>query len=193
MKEVEILVRLEETDMNMAKTKLETLAHFKKEKKVVDTYYFDPLRNNLKPDKDFAIYECFRLRYSDGNTYVTYKVDNFDDNGKWLYSDESETLVESKDEMKNIITNLGLQELVVVDMTKYYYETEEYTIALECVKNLGAFLEVENKKGDIPDEHILQEKAKIEQFIASLGVATSPDLGIGKPELLLKKMNGVKL
>lgn len=193
MKEVEILVRLEETDMNKAKTKLEKLAHFKKEKKVVDTYYFDPLRNNLKPDNNFAIYECFRLRNSDGKTYVTYKVDNFDDNGKWLYSDESETLVESMDEMKNIITNLGLQELVVVDMTKYYYETEEYTIALECVKNLGAFLEVENKKGDIPDEHILQEKAKIEQFIASLGVATSPDLGIGKPELLLKKMNGVKL
>lgn len=193
MKEIEILVRIDEKDRKKAMDKLNKIATFQKEKKVVDTYFFDPLRESLKPDKDWAIYECFRLRDSNGKIYVTYKVDNFDEQGKWLYSNESETMVESKEAMQQIITNLGLQELVVVDMTKYYFETTDYTIALECVKNLGAFLEVESKRENTPESEVLAEKAKIEKFIKSIGVKTSPDLGIGKPELLLKKMNGIKL
>ena len=57
----------------------------------IDTYYYDPLRVNLKPNSNNQINECLRLRTKDNVNSITYKVDKFDEDGKWLYSDEYET------------------------------------------------------------------------------------------------------
>lgn len=188
MKEIEVLVMIKSYDMETVLNKIQSMAKYISQQHVLDVYYYDPLRTNLQPDKNLAIYECFRLRQKEAKNYVTYKVDKFDSSGKWLYSDESETEVVSYDNMTKIIAALGLKKLVVVDMVKYYFETREYTIAFELVENLGAFLEVESKNTNIKDNEIEAERKKIQEFINSLGVETTPDLGIGKPELLLKKL-----
>lgn len=191
MKEIEVLVMINENDSISVLKKIESKTKYVAQKKVEDTYFYDPKRKNLQPDDMLSIYECFRLRKKGDKNYLTYKIDNFDENNKWLYSDEHETEIESYDEAKNIILKLGLRELVLVDMTKYYFETEDYTIALELVKNLGAFLEVESKKFDMKKNEVINERKRIEEFIKSLDVTTTPDLGIGKPELLIRK-NGWK-
>ena len=101
MKEIEILVKVNE-DFERAKAVLDQF-EFVGEKRTVDTYFYDKLRNNLKPDNEMKLKECFRVREKDGVSYITYKVDNFDANGKWIYSDEYETKVESAEILKNII------------------------------------------------------------------------------------------
>lgn len=189
MKEVEILVMIQSEDFQGIRNKILKKAKFISQSKVLDTYYFDPLRNNLQPDENLALYECFRLREKDDKAYLTYKIDKFDKNGKWLYSDENESAVKKVEEISKIINNLGLKELVVVDMVKEYYENDEFTIAIEYVKNLGAFLEVESKKKFESEEDIKLEKSKIEEFIVAFGFAVSGDVGIGKPEMLLKKLS----
>lgn len=189
MNEVEVLVMIKENKAKEVLAKLKAIAGYISQTKVEDVYFYDPKRKNLQPDKDLAIYECFRLRKKGEKNYMTYKVDKFDDNNKWLYSDENEIEVDNYATAKEIILRLGLKELVIVDMTKYYFETELYTIALEIVKNLGAFLEVESKKFDVTVADIANKRKEIECFIKSLDVDASPDLGIGKPELLLKKIN----
>ncbi|MFA7662328.1 MAG: hypothetical protein WCX88_00215, partial [Patescibacteria group bacterium] len=76
MKEVEILVKLND-DFESAKTKLDKL-NFQGTKKTLDVYFYDPKRNNLKPNEDFALKECFRLRSKNDKNYITYKIDHFD-------------------------------------------------------------------------------------------------------------------
>ncbi len=88
--------------------------------------------------------------------------------------------------MKRMIQKLGLKELVIVDMKKYFFEYEEYKIALEVVQQLGNFLEVESKNRECSVVEL--ERQKISDFIQSLNLNVSKEVEAGKPELLLKKM-----
>jgi len=187
MKEVEILVRVETDDFDCVRNEISKIAKFLSSQDVYDTYYFDPLRENLKPNAKLELMECFRIRKKGKKSFITYKVDNFDSSGKWLYSDENESEIEKYDEVKKIIENLGLKELVVVDMKKEFYENNDYMIDIEFVQNLGVFLEVESKRKFENNEEIKNEKLKIEALINSFGFKVSKDVGIGKPEMLIKK------
>jgi adenylate cyclase class IV len=74
-------------------------------------------------------------------------------------------------------------------MEKYFFENDLYKIALEFVKGLGSFLEVESKNVNAKD--IASERKKIMNFMSDLNLRLSDDVGVGKPELLIKK-HGVK-
>ena len=115
MKEIEVLVKI-----NAGIDKVKEV--FKKfeyvdTQLVVDEYYYDPKRNNLKPDSNNQLSECLRLRKTGKKQLITYKDDVFD-NGKWLYSNEYETEVKSIDTMKEILSRLGLKKLLVVKNNK---------------------------------------------------------------------------
>lgn len=102
-----------------------------------------------------------------GEYFVTYKVDNFDESGKWIYSDEFETKIDSIEVMTTIISKLGLKELIKIDNLKHIYETEDYEIVYENVKDLGYFLEVEAYiDNDDVDENEIREN--IIRFIKEL-------------------------
>ena len=183
MKEIEILVELY-SDIQEAK---QTLNQFKSTgiKNVIDTYYYDPLRNNLKPNKKLQIDECFRLREQNDKTYITYKIDKFDDNNVWLYSDEYETEVKNKQQIINIINALGLKKLLVINNKKTSYTTNKYEIVIEEVDKLGNFMEVELCTNE--NVNVKEIKREIQAFINSLGLDVSEELHMGKPEMMLKK------
>ena len=183
MKEIEILVEVY-TSIEDCKKELDKY-HFMGQKEVIDIYYYDPLREDLKPNDKNEINKCMRLRKKDDKSYITYKVDIFDDNNIWLYSDEYETEVKDFDKTKIIIDLLGLKELLTIHNKKSIYNTDKYEIALEEVKDLGTFLEVEY----CTDEDVNVEKIKndIQTFINNLNIETSEELHIGKPEMMLNK------
>lgn len=183
--EIEILVNVLEPSIQKVLDEIHALAHLKEVVAVEDIYYYDPLRETLKPDNTYHIGECFRLRNKEGHYYITYKVDRFDENGVWLYSDEEETDIGSIDTLVSIVNHLGFKELVRVTMKKYIFETKEHYIVLETVVGLGNFLEVESKKKDCSD--VLREREKIKELIAQFDFETTEDAGAGKPELLLRK------
>jgi predicted adenylyl cyclase CyaB len=180
MEEIEILVRLNETK-EKALTKLGKYK-FKGEKEVLDIYYYDPKRSELKPNSQGVLKECFRLRKKGEKSYVTYKIDHFEGK-KWSHSDEHETEIENLEIFEKIVKHLGLKELIRVDNRKMIFDSENFEIVLEHVKNLGLFMEVENKhlKGDIDGI-----KKEILNFIKNLGIKFT-ELNSGKPELMLKK------
>lgn len=184
MKEIEILVEVYD-DINKAK---DSLKKFKYEgmKKTIDEYYYDPLRNTLKPDDNNKIYHCLRLRQKNNEYFITYKDDVFDGK-KWLYSNEYETKIESIDMLKEIFNRLGLVKFIEINNEKEIYKYDEYEIALENVKDLGIFLEVEYSTND--DVDVKQIKKNIQDFINSLNINVSDELNIGKPEMYLKKHN----
>ena len=183
MREIEVLVRCKNSKQEI----LEKLndAKFIKSERTIDTYYYDEKRDNLKPDEKDRIKECFRVREADNKSKITYKVDHFAEKDIWLYSDEIETKIENPKSIKMIIEKLGLKQLVVIDNDKSVFETEEYEIELEEVKNLGIFLEVELKNDTGEDVELL--KNKIRTFIKNMKLTEVEELNEGKPELMIKK------
>lgn len=187
MKEVEILVEV----ISPKDKVLEKLSAFsaKGEKKVLDIYYVDPLRENLKPDSSGQLKNSFRIRNKDGKTSMAYKIDHFDKLGIWTHSDEYEMEVSDINTSEQIVKNLGLVELVRIDNLKHTYETDNFEIVFEEVNGLGNFLEVELLK-QVSDNEVLSAKENIRFFINSLNIETTRELNMGKPELMLRKMSG---
>jgi len=184
MKEIEILVRLY-TNIDVCKNRLKNYT-FIGEKQTIDDYYYDPLRDNLKPDSNLQLDECLRLRTKGDKYYITYKVDHFDKDKNWIYSDEYETEISDIKQTKNIIKHLGLKKLLTINNKKTIYQSDKYEIALEEVKNLGNFLEVEYCTNDKVD--IIKIKNEIQEFINTLELEVSEELNMGKPEMMLRKI-----
>ena len=92
MKEIEILVDVYD-DIEKIKDIFKKFEYVGLNE-VIDEYFYDPLRENLKPDKNGSLNHCLRLRQKNAKYLITYKDDIFE-NGKWLYSDEYETKIES--------------------------------------------------------------------------------------------------
>ncbi len=184
MKEVEILVEVNETKEKV----LEKLNNYEfvGTKRTIDTYYYDPLRDNLKP-KNLSLKECFRTRIKGDKNYITYKVDNFAEDGTWIYSDEYETEIKDMKAITDIVSHLGLKELVKIDSTKNFFNYENYEIEFETVENLGNFLEVEYQATE-DFSNVLEVKNKIRKFINNLGFDVK-EVNMGKPELMLRKLN----
>lgn len=183
MKEIEILIKV----LDKKSKVLKYLKKFKYlgVKKTVDIYFYDPLRIELKPKKTGALDRCFRLRKKGKNSFLTYKIDRFDNSKKWLYSDEYEIEVSDFRATVKILEQLGFKVLVSIDNRKYVFLNNKYEIILEDVKNLGLFLEVERLNFD-GKEDINQAKEVIRKFIKSMDIKLGEELNVGKPELMLK-------
>ena len=184
MKEIEILVELQE-DINKVIDKFKMFNYITKEL-VIDEYYYDPKRDNLKPNINNQINECLRLRQKGNKNYITYKDDVFENN-IWLYSNEYETEIKDIEVLKEILNRLGLKKLITIKNNKTTYTFKDYEIVLEEVEDLGYFMEVEYSTKE--DVDIKEIKKQIQAFIDSLNLKVSKELNIGKPELMLKKKN----
>ena len=184
MKEIEILVEVYSTPQEIIKAfeKFEFIGV----NETIDTYYYDPLRDNLKPNDKLQIDECFRIRTKNDVNTITYKVDQFDESGKWLYSDEYETKFEDVYMLNEIIKKLGFKELLTIHNSKRTYKYKDYEIVFETVKDLGYFIEVEYCTSE--DVDVVEVKKKIQTFIDRLGLNVSKELNMGKPEMMLRKM-----
>lgn len=185
MKEIEILVEVYSNKEEVF-DKLKKF-EFVGSKETLDIYYYDPKRDALKPDVNNQINECLRLRTSNNKYSITYKVDKFDDNGKWLYSDEYETNVEDINMLMCILDNMGFKELLRIHNIKEEYMFDEYNIVFEDVKDLGYFLEVEYCTNEEID--VKSKKIEIDKFIKTLNLNVSEELNMGKPEMIIRKNN----
>lgn len=183
MKEIEILIEVNDTKEKALKA-LEAF-EYKGMKQTLDVYYHDPLRKDLEPDSEGKLMACFRIRSKGGKNYITYKNDIFIGDA-WSHSDEYETEIGDFDTAVHIVEKLGLKELVRIDNEKHIYETPDYEIVLEDVKNLGLFLEVEKREA-VDDDKVLQAKEEIRVFLTSLGIVFGKEQNAGKPELMLRK------
>jgi len=181
MREVEILVQVLD-DKEKALKKLGKF-EFKGEKKIIDTYFGMP--NDMRY-LEFKV--SLRIRQVEGKCFIAFKKDNFE-NSKWLYSDEYETEVDNYESAREILANLGFNELVKLENVKHKYQIDNYEIVLEEVDGLGLFLEVERLNLD-DKEDVQKVRSEIQTFIDGLKIAVSKELNVGKLELMMKKNIG---
>jgi adenylate cyclase, class 2 len=183
MKEIEILTEVRSDK----ETVIKSLSKFVNQgiKKTLDVYFFDPLRDELKPNSDGRLTRSFRIRQKNGKCSVAYKVDHFD-NDIWTYSDEYETEIGDFEKAIKIIESLGMKELVRIDNEKHTYVSPDYEIVLEQVNDLGLYMEVE-KLTEVSDDKVEVTKEEIRTFLKGLEIELGEEQNAGKPELMLRK------
>ncbi len=138
--EIEIQVQLEKVK-NLLKF-LKKNAKFIGKEHQIDSY-FTPAHRNFLAKK--PIKEWLRLRNSSGKYSVNYKNWYYDKNGKSDYCDEFETEIKDIEALEKMFKALNVKPLTVVDKTREIYRYKDFEIAIDSVKNLGDYVEMEFK------------------------------------------------
>ena len=124
-----------------------------------DVYYNAPHRDFGSTD------EALRVRYSDDRIIVTYKgakIPGFDFKAR----EEVNVRIEDGHGFEIILDRLGFRKTAIVDKMREYYRYEEASVALDEVKDLGFFVEIELTG----DETSSAAKERINAIARKIGV-----------------------
>lgn len=185
--EIEIKIKLDENSFLKIKEMVENTAKFVKKVRQVDEYFTPAHRNFVEPKFPF---EWLSIRERGGKAILNYKHFLPEDAEVHTHCDEFETELANPGAMRKIFSALDFKKLVAVDKEREVYTYEdEFEIALDVVKELGYFIEIETMK----DFGTVEEaRKKLFDFARILGVDVSnPDLR-GYPYLLMEKNGLVK-
>lgn len=139
--ETEIKVKLSKEEFEKIEKFMKSKAKFLKNSKQIDTYYQPTFRKFLK-EKDEVIDEWLRIGIRGNKKILNYK--NWHDN---MYCDEYEVEIDNEENLDKIFKVLGLEQIAVVDkLRNTYYYLDKYEVALDFVKDLGYFIEIEVKE-----------------------------------------------
>jgi len=138
--EVEIQVQVENIS--------ELLAFLKKngkcigEKRQIDAYFTPAHRDFTKAR---PVDEWLRLRNSSGELSINYKNWHRGKDRRSHYCDEYESVIGNATQVKNIFKALNMRLLVVVDKVRKLWLYKDFEVAMDFVKHLGNFVEIEYK------------------------------------------------
>ncbi len=136
--EIEIQVKIENSQPLL--DFLTKAAEFKFENRQIDEY-FTPVQRDFTAVR--PVKEWLRLRDADRKYSINYKNWHYDEGGKSNYCDEFETKIEDIDQIRKILSALNFESIVVVDKVRKIWTYKDYEVAIDSVKNLGDFVEIE--------------------------------------------------
>ena len=125
------------------------LAFLKKNAQLIGTEkqideYFTPAHDDFA--KSRPIDRWLRLREADGTYFINYKNWHHDTkSGKTNYADEFESKIENIAALRKIFSVLNIKPLTTVNKTRQIWLYQDYEIAIDMVKDLGNFVEIEYK------------------------------------------------
>ena len=160
---------------------LEKNGTFQSAKHQVDEYFSSAHRDFLRAR---PVKEWLRLRDSDGKYSLNYKNWHFDENRKSHFCDEFETKIEGIDKIRKIFSALNFKSIVIVDKLRKIWTYKAYEVAIDSVKALGNFVEVEYIG---KDEKVNPEKVTGEMvdFLKKVGCGKITRNYVGYPFLIL--------
>jgi len=185
--EVEIKLKLTETQFVAVKDRLCKIATAKKDSSQADEYFTPAHRNFL--DYDYP-YEWLRIGQRGGKTILNYKHFHPENTMPFTHCEEFETEVTSPERLQKIFSSLDIKPLVTVDKKRESFAyKDEFEVALDTVKELGHFMEIEAMK----DFGSIEETRKrLQSFAESLGVDPKTSVERGYPYLLMEKKGLLK-
>jgi len=164
--EVEIQVQVENTKKLLAFLKKN--GKFLGEKHQMDKYFTPAHRDFTKVR---PINEWLRLRDSSGKFSINYKNWHREKEGRSHYCDEYESTIENLEQLENIFKAINTKSLVIVDKLRKIWLYEDFEVAIDSVKGLGDFIEIEYKGTNT--------KKKPSEITAQM-ITFLKDLGCGK-------------
>lgn len=106
-----------------------------------------------------------RIRSSDGSYSLSYKR-IINEQGDRI---EHELSIDSFEEAKEMLEELGYREVIVVDKKRSSFYGQNLSLVLDSIKSLGVFLEVEILSKEESD--IGEAELKIMQFVEQFGLS----------------------
>jgi len=185
-KDIEIKIRLTETEFLMIKEKLAKIAQFQNKSDQMDKYFMPPNKNFLEPKYPF---EWLSLRKRDEKVQLTYKHFYPENEKIRTHCDELETDILNLEQFEKTLRALDFKELITIKKERDVWIFDEFEIALDIVKDLGYFIEIEALKdfGGIEET-----RKKLLNFAILLGADISRIQKGNYPFLLLEKKGIVK-
>lgn len=155
----------------------------------VDTYYDAPHRTFAETDEALRIRAETESNESspapDPVTQLTYKGPLVDDASKTRK--ESETEVESREAMEEILDHLGFSPAAVVEKSRERYALDGYTVTLDTVSNLGEFVEVETEvEADHTNADLKTAREGAFSVLHTLGLDPDEQIRTSYLDLLIK-------
>jgi adenylate cyclase class 2 len=180
MKEFEIQIKIENLKPLMVLLEKEGVS--KGERHQIDEYFTPSHRNfiGVRPAR-----EWLRLRDSGGKTTINYKAWNHDEKGNGTYADEYETPVGDLLVLRKIFDVLNFKKICTVDKVRRTWKYKQYEIAIDSVKDLGDFVEIEYLTEEDADP--AKVTADMISFIKGLGCGRIERNQLGYPFMLLFK------
>ena len=136
--EIEIQVSVENTKRLVEF--LEKNGKFVGEKHQIDEY-FTPIHRDFLSARPAV--EWLRLRDADNKYSFNYKNWHLDNLGRSHHCDEYETKIEDIKSARKILMALNFRSLVVVDKIRKIWNYQDFEVALDGVRGLGNFIEIE--------------------------------------------------
>lgn len=171
MKDIEIEIQVKIENSESLLDFLRKKGEFRAENHQVDEYFSPANRNfiGVRP-----VEEWLRLRDEGGKCSINYKKFHFDKDGKSYHRDEYEIKIEDLPGLRKILDALDFKSIVGVDKLRKTWAYKNYEIAVDTVKGLGDFVEVEYKG----KEENVDSKKISEEMIGLL-----KNLGCGKIQI----------
>ena len=138
--ETEIKIKITESEYKALNKFMDKNSEILKDNnRQLDTYYQPSYRKFLNGNE---INEWLRIGKRGNKTILNYK--NWHDN---MYCDEYEVEIDNSENLDKIFNVLGLEKIAVVDKKRNtFLYLDKYEIALDYVKDLGYYIEIEVKK-----------------------------------------------
>jgi len=146
-----------------------------------DIYYVPTHRNFLNKS---PVSEWLRLRETKKRFSLNYKKWHNEDGNKTISCNEFETKIENLKALKKIFKNLNFKEIIVVEKIRSVWLYKDTEIAIDEVKDLGSFIEIE-AKGNFAS--IEEAKKHIYEILKELGAEVGEQDFEGYPYKILKK------
>ncbi len=180
MKDIEIEIQVKIENSESLLDFLEKNGEFKAENHQVDEYFSPAHRNfiGVRP-----VEEWLRLRDEGGKCSINYKKFHFDKDGKSYFRDEYEIKIEDLPGLRKILDALNFKSIVKVDKLRKTWAYKDYEIAVDSVKGLGDFVEIEYLgKGKVDPKQVTTEMVN---FLKSVGCGKIERDYVGYPFMLL--------
>jgi adenylate cyclase class 2 len=181
--EIEIKIQINEKEYQEIKNKLKNIANFI-DKSFQKDIYFTPFHRDFTKPKTKRIHEWLRIRKTKDKNSINYKHFHPDNAEIFTHCDEIETEINSIDKIEKIFLALDFKHIITVDKEREIYQNKEFEIALDSIKELGYFIEIETL---IDFGSVKTAREKLFEFAKTLGLKNLKELNIGYPQLLMKK------
>ena len=166
---------------------MKSIARFVKSTKQIDEYLTPIHRNFVEPKFPF---EWLSIRRRGEKVILNYKHYYPENVEITTHCDEFESEVKNPEQLEKIFSTLDFKKLVTVEKEReIYVYNDEFEIALDKVKDLGLFIEIEA----IKDFGSVEEtREKLFEFAKNLGIDITKTDKRGYPYLLMKKKGLIK-
>jgi adenylate cyclase class 2 len=175
--EVEIKLRVDHADAHRTASML--AARGASSSRQIDIYFDTPARSFSSVSPIETWLSC---RERDGRVHINYKKFTYGESGLAIDCREIDITVSSLDDARALILALGYIELVTVDKMRIEALVDDILVAVDEVKNLGHFIELEAVS---PHGDFAETKAYLFAAANRLGISSTQADERGYPYHLL--------